>query len=499
MTRRDILHRGISNEYTYLNVRQPSPISSEKNQSLPIFALSFTAAPTFFLGLHLEMLNQHSAGSISFQDHDSVELPESSRSKQQDNHSESECGLPSRSMIRDSRYPLNGISVEIPAYDEVGQPVDRGRSSSRPLSDLTWSMNEGTIRSPNPTAPRSISHRNRHNSSFGYLTNVWSDGKGDLIHNGFGNGPKKPRTQVSYALPYRNSGYRSKHNRNNHQKGLSFRRIREGDEKRVPECSSSSPRNFEILACDTNVLVTDGDRGWRETGAHVVLELVDHNEWRLAVKLSGITKYSYKAHQFLLPGTTNRYTHVMMWRGGKDWLLEFPKRNQWTLFKEMHEECYKRNIRAASVKNIPIPGVRLIEESDENRAETLFIRTSPKYFRQVETDVEMALNPVRNLYDMDSDDEQWISKTQNSLEISQEIFEKTMDMFEKIAYTQQRDQFTANEIEQLMVGVGPTDDVKIIYEYWRQKRQRKGMALIRQLQVHFAIIWGIHEFPYFYP
>lgn len=480
-TRRDILHMGISKEYTYLNVRQPSPISSEKNQRLPRFALSFTAAPTFFLGLHLEMLNQHSVGSISFH-HDSVELPERSRSKQQDQHSESECGLLSRSMIRDSHSPLNGISVEIPAYDEVGPPVDRGRSSSRPLSDLTWSMNEGTIRSPNPTAPRSISHRNRHNSSFGYLTNVWSDGKGELIHNGFGNGPKKPRTQVSYALPYMNSGYRSKHNRNNHQKRLPFRRIRGGDEKRVPECSSSSLRNFEMLACDTNVLVTDGDRGWRETGAQVVLQLVDHNEWRLAVKLSGITKYSYKAHQFLLPGTTNRYTHVMMWRGGKDWLLEFPNRNQWTIFKEMHEECYKRNIRAASVKNIPIPGVRLIEESDENRAETLFIRTSPKYFRQVETDVEMALNPVRNLYDMDSDDELWISKTQNSLEISEEIFEKTMDMFEKIAYTQQRDQFTANEVEQLMAGVGPTADVKIIYEYWRQKRQRKGMALIRQLQ-----------------
>jgi hypothetical protein len=179
----------------------------------------------------------------------------------------------------------------------------------------------------------------------------------------------------------------------------------------------------------------------------------------------------------------------MMWKGGKEWTLEFPDRSQWVLFKEMHEECYNRNMRAASVKNIPIPGVCLIEENDDNGIEAPFFRGF-KYFRQLETDVELALNPSRVLYDMDSDDEKWMLKNRSSPEvnsssrqISEEMFEKAMDMFEKAAYSQQRDQFTSDEIMKLMAGIGPTGAIKIIHEYWQHKRQRKRMPLIRHLQV----------------
>ena len=62
----------------------------------------------------------------------------------------------------------------------------------------------------------------------------------------------------------------------------------------------------------------------------------------------------------------NRYTHAMIWRGGKNWSLEFPERKQCKLFKELHEECHNRNLRATSVRYIPIPGVRKIEEYDYN-------------------------------------------------------------------------------------------------------------------------------------
>jgi hypothetical protein len=238
-------------------------------------------------------------------------------------------------------------------------------------------------------------------------------------------------------------------------------------------------------------LITVGDKGWREYGSRVVLELFEHNEWKLSVKLLGVTRYSYKAHQFMQPGSTNRYTHAMMWKGGKDWTLEFSDRSQWALFKEMHEECYNRNLRAASVKNIPIPGVHLIEENDDNGSEVTFVRSS-MYFRQLETDFEMALNPSRVLYDMDSEDEQWFSNIQNSEMyngdlngFTEEMFEKTMDLFEKAAFAKPRDQFTPNEIEELMLNVGPLCIVKIIYDHWHQRRQKKGMALIRHFQVLF--------------
>ncbi|KAF2304517.1 hypothetical protein GH714_032880 [Hevea brasiliensis] len=385
---------------------------------------------------------------------------------------------------------MNGITVEIPSFNQFDKRADKELHRAQQSTDLSWNMNGGIIPSPNPTARRSTWHRNRSSStSFGYLAHGWADGRADFLQNNFGNGPKKPRTQVSYAMPFGGFDYGS-NNKGHSQKGLPHKRIRTANEKRSADVSRVSERNLEELSCEANVLITHGDRGWRECGVQVVLELFDHNEWKLAVKISGITKYSYKAHQFLQPGSTNRFTHAMMWKGGKDWILEFPDRSQWARFKEMHEECYNRNIRAASVRNIPIPGVRLIEENDDNGIEVPFVRSSSKYFRQIETDIEMALDPLRVLYDMDSDDEQWVLKNRtsseaansSSWEISDEMFEKTMDMFEKAAYSQQCNQFTSDEIEDLMAGLGPMKAIKIIHEYWQQKRQRKGMPLIRHLQ-----------------
>ncbi|KAK8604803.1 hypothetical protein V6N13_082275 [Hibiscus sabdariffa] len=573
---------GVSRESSFLEVGRFS-CNSEKHRNLPQFALSFGAAPTFFLSLHLKQLMERSPACISFRDHDSIEQPgrsgnlllddSSSREDCLNNNSESSveknmkaslmggvtdaelatldlsvCGnvclkkssqkykngvrivdgtsasshepdevgaiaigsfrkqqcdnsesqqpvLSSKSPVdgdkKNARYGsvLNGITVEIPPFDQYGKHVDSELPSTQQSTDLTWSVAGGIFPSPNPTAPRSTWHRNRSSSSIGYHAHGWSDGKADFFNSNFGNGPKKPRTQVSYSMPVGSLDYSSK-NKGQQQRALSHKRIRRANEKRSSDVSRGSQRNLELLSCDANVLITVGDRGWRECGAQVVLELFDHNEWKLAVKVLGSTRYSYKAHQFLQPGSTNRFTHAMMWKGGKDWILEFTDRSQWALFKEMHEECYNRNVRAASVKNIPIPGVHLIEEYDENVAEVTFVRCSSKYLRQVENDVEMALDPSRVLYDMDSDDEQWISRILkssesdicNSLEFSDEMFEKVMDMFEKAAYTQQCSQFTSEEIQELMAGVGSMEVITAIYGHWQQKRQRVGMPLVRHLQ-----------------
>ncbi|KAF2308333.1 hypothetical protein GH714_040029 [Hevea brasiliensis] len=580
---------GVSRESNYVNA-SPYSNSDKSLRWFPPFALSFTAAPTFFLGLHLKLLMEHRVTHISFQDHVSIEHPKNSGSLQADDCSSVEdysnkCseGIPDNNCKASSRDAdcggclscsktvpqavdisvasvgdwmksslkyhndyvnvetsaiskdpgklgtdavaslqkcqlhltdseqrdlsqkllvdrdksgacshslLNGIAVEVPSFSQFDEHVDKELHGAQQSTDLSWNMNGGVIPSPNPTARRSTWYRNRSSStSFGHPAHGWSDGRGDFLQNNFGYGTKKPRTQVSYALPFGGFDYSSK-NKSHSQKVLPHKRIRTVNEKRPSDVSRCSERNLELFSCEANVLITLGDRGWRECGAQVVLELFDHNEWRLAVKILGIIKYSYKAHQFLQPGSTNRFTHAMMWKGGKDWILEFPDRSQWACFKEMHEECYNRNVRAASIKNVPIPGVRLVEENDDNVIEVPFVRSSSKYFRQVETDIEMALDQSRVLYNMDSDDEQWMLKNQTSSEltnsslweISEEMFEKTMDMFEKAAYSQQRDQFTSDEIEDLMAGLGPKKAVKIIHEYWQQKRQKKGMPLIRHLQ-----------------
>ncbi|KAM6544018.1 hypothetical protein CsatB_008465 [Cannabis sativa] len=571
--RQGISFMGPSRESAFMNIR---PNSDEMYKKLPPLALSFTAAPTFFLSLHRTLLIEHSLAWLSFQEHDSVEHLENSGSMLMDDSSSMEecsnkgseftlednmnnlsteaasdgcfssarqelstgpsvcsnggrlkssqlyhndddsvagtvatiqphawqnrhpvpdqCALSSRTTVGKDTSEigchsfLNGLSVEIPPFNRLEKSHIGELHGAQQSSELPWSANGSIFPSPNPTAPRSTWHRNKHNASFGYPSHGWSDGKAGAVYNGFSNGPRKPRTQVSYSLPFGGSEFSPK--QKSIQKNLPSKRIRKANDKRSTDVSKGSQRNLELLSCDVNILITVGDRGWRESGALVVLELLNHNEWKLAVKVSGITKYSYKAHQFLQPGSTNRYTHAMMWKGGKDWTLEFQDRSQWALFKEMHEECYNRNIRAASMKNIPIPGVHLIEEGDENGTEIAFPRNS-KYFRQVETDVEMALNPSRVLYDMDSDDEQWILNTRkNSSEfdddssgkISEEMFEKIMDMFEKAAYSQQRDLLTSDEIEELTAGVGPMDVIKVIYEHWQLKRKKNGMPLIRHLQ-----------------
>ncbi|KAI4380926.1 hypothetical protein MLD38_007059 [Melastoma candidum] len=347
-------------------------------------------------------------------------------------------------------------------------------------------LNAAVVRNGNPTAPRSVQLRRKTNSSYRRLSSMGSDERNDPSFNiGFMSGPKKPRTQVSYLMPYSSFDLSPK-SKNSHHRIASHKRIRRLKEKDV---SDASKKDFDVLSCDANVLITRGDRGWRETGATVYLEIDNQNEWKLVVKNAGAMQYSYKAHQFLQPGSTNRFSHAMMWKGGKDWALEFTNRSQWTLFKEMHEECYNRNVRAASAKTIPIPGVRVIDENEDSGTEELFTHSSSKYFQQVESDVEMALNPSRVLYDMDTEDELWISmncssdsETCRSMKITEEVFERIVDAFEKAAYSRQSHQFSSNEIEELMVGVGPIEIVKSIHDYWWKKRQKKGMPLVRHLQ-----------------
>lgn len=493
---------------------RPSTIYSSKHGNLPPFAVSFTAAPNFFLSLHLKLLLER---SISLDDHvddynhieDQFEISSESSSKSlevissgvvctESHHSEDAAMVTvdrvprkSANLVSDAQFKdaagsskLKDISVEIPTSDEVCQDFQRSPGAQQ-VSDLTWNMSDGIICSPNPTGPRSLWHGNK-SLPFGDPLNSWGDGKMDFIGNGFGNGPKKPRTQVQYTLPSREFSLKNKSGHN--QTGLPYQRIRKANDKKTTSDASKGPRrNLELVACDANILINGGDKGWREIGARVFLEASsDQNEWKLAVKCSGDLKYAYKVHQDLQPGSTNRYTHAMMWKGGKDWALEFPDRSQWFLFKEMHEECHNRNIRAASIKNIPIPGVRLIEDLVVNQEVTPFTRSS-WYLRQVRDDVEMAMDSSNTMYDMDSEDEEWVcrSRASSGIEedmISDELFEKIMDMFEKVSYAQKRDHFTSSEIDELITRVSPMQVAKSIYTHWREKRQRKGMPLIRQLQ-----------------
>ncbi|GFP80306.1 DNA mismatch repair protein msh6 [Phtheirospermum japonicum] len=421
--------------------------------------------PTFFLNSHLQSLMKHSPARANLQHQDAMSSQETS---QKDGQPVEECAQfePSSAAAKDitTQHEIRQLDSETPAF--------RGLSSYQRM--------DGPIPNSNPIGSKNSSKRGRSSP-------ISSPIGINFMPNGFSNGPKKPRTQVQYTLPF--EGYDSSKKQEMPSSGsLPCKRIRRASLRRLSDGSVNNHKNSESLTCSANVLVTNEEKGWRECGAHIVLEVADDNEWRLAVKLSGVTRFSYKVKHILQLGSSNRYSHAMIWKGGKDWVLEFPDRSQWMLFKEMYEECYDRNIRAASVKNIPIPGVRLVDESDGYGDGIPFVRNSIVYFRQVQTDAEMAMDRSRILYDMDSDDEEWLMARKNCAEkrkyeqISDEFLEMAMDMFEKVSYAQRRESFADAEVEELAVGLGSVEAVKLVYLHWRQKREKMRMPLIRHFQ-----------------
>lgn len=382
---------------------------------------------------------------------------------------------------------LSTLDIQARAGELEGDLADRGSLTAKRLAtDFPWSMD---ICSPNLTSPRTIWHWNRQNSvstSVGHHSQFWPEHWDDLI-----NGNEKPQTQISYTSAFGSYDISPK-SHSHHRKRQPYKRQRTFNGKDSVVGSESMKKNFDSLFCNANILVTTVDRGWREFGAQVVLESDDHKDCRILVKVSGAKRHSYKAHQPLQPGATNRFTHAMMWKGGKDWTLEFTDRKEWSLFKEMYQECCNLNIRAASVRHIPIPGVSFIEDCDDLANEVPFVRSS-NYFRQIGTEVDLALDPSRVLYDLDCEDEEWISKLRNSANgcesafrgISEELVEKAMDKLEKESFAQHRSEFAETEIKILLDEIGPVEVIKSVYEHWWQKRQKKGIPLIRQFQVFF--------------
>ncbi|GJZ73830.1 enhancer of polycomb-like protein, partial [Tanacetum coccineum] len=224
-----------------------STIYSLKRGNLPPFALSFNVAPNFFLSLHLKLLLERSINSFSLHDHDSIHsfdpsedtmhphvddcsppgisLESSSKSDEslssleaagKDASLESVDGSQGNltKLIFDGDFNvnrtsisskaaqtvpvniensdkctcssnLNGISVEIPTSEEIYRDSQRTHGS-RQVSDLTWNLNDGIIRSPNPTAPRSVWHRHKSGPSSSPFGDPSSSPFRDSLHSMLG-------------------------------------------------------------------------------------------------------------------------------------------------------------------------------------------------------------------------------------------------------------------------------------------------------------------------
>ncbi|XP_051129988.1 uncharacterized protein LOC127250651 [Andrographis paniculata] len=479
------LNKGIlpstSREAYTTRTSQSASYFSQKHGQVPPYVILSSAAPNFLLTQHLQVLIGNSSAKhpcqVNLHEENAESLPAAPIPSQASDH-----GSDSRS---------DQMIVDVSSADQVGVPHNAKEPISKKASDVARSVSEGFDKTPTPIGTRSSLQGGKNRKVSTTPADhypKWTDATPKFMRRGFSSGPKKPRTLVEYhKLPGADHDVSLKQKTQN-QRSVPGKRIKRDGLKRVSDATSGNRRNFDLVICYANVLVTRGDRGWRESGALIGLEVADHNEWRLAVKLPGSTKYLYKVNHILQPGSTNRYSHAVLWKGGKDWVLEFTDRSQWNLFKEMHEECYNRNVRAASVKNIPIPGVQPIEDFDDYGIEAPFVRNPMKYIRQLQNDVEMAMDPSHVLYDLDSDDEQWLMSNQECVDengfevITDDFLEKMMDIFEKASYVKHRDNFTKDELQELVAGLGSLEAAKLIYGHWCDRRGRKGMPLIRYLQ-----------------
>ncbi|KAM3347673.1 hypothetical protein ACQJBY_021546 [Aegilops geniculata] len=389
-------------------------------------------------------------------------------------------------------------SMDIPE-DKISDALDdellsKDGKATEPVSNLVQELNEHPIGRVTPTAPRTSYHRNRFTSisrTFGDGSKLWPE---DNMSTGSAGGSKKTRTHVSYSVSPRSDELGSKHK--GHFRKIQPHNIAKANgSKRLPDNTRSGESSPESLACVANVLVTVGDRGWREYDTQIRIDTDGQSDRSICVRLAEGKKYVHKVSQVLQPGATNRYTHAILWKGGPEWYLEFPDRSQWSIFKQMHDECYSHNIRAASVKNIPIPGVRLVEGHDDNEVVS-FVRPQD-YLCHIGPDVEMALDESRVIYDMDSDDEEWISgwrksqrdKNNTMSELTEDLFEKIMDKFEKFAHTHNCSALTIDQIKELDVDNVPLDITEVIHDHWHDKRQKKGMPLVRHFQ---PVMWKIY-------
>ncbi|KAM4071942.1 hypothetical protein ACB094_11G099500 [Castanea mollissima] len=262
-------------------------------------------------------------------------------------------------------------------------------------------------------------------------------------------------------------------------------------DKEVSSTTMGSTREIESSSCSANILVIESDRGYREAGVNVMLEVSSSREWVFVVKKDGLTRYTQKAEKIMKPSSScNRFTNAVIWNLDNGWKLEFPIRQDWCIFKDLYKECSDRNGMAPTVRNIPVPGVLEVLDYG-NRNDIPFCRPN-SYISTEYDEVSRALARRTANYDMDSEDEIWLEKfnnesfTQNELHqhVSENNFELMVDAFEKANYCSPEDFPDEKAAANLCLDLARSEVVVAVYNYWMRKRKQKRSALVRCFQGH---------------
>ncbi|KAJ9159812.1 hypothetical protein P3X46_025281 [Hevea brasiliensis] len=247
-------------------------------------------------------------------------------------------------------------------------------------------------------------------------------------------------------------------------------------------------QTMDSLNCSANVLVVESDRCYRIEGATVTLEISDSKEWLLVVKKDGLTSYTHLAQKNMRPCSSNRITHDIIWTGEESWKLEFSNRNDWLIFKDLYKACTDRNISGPVSKAIPVPGVCEVFGYEEDNSMPF---SRPEAYISLNNDeVARALARKTAIYDMDSEDEEWLKKfnddifveTEQQEHLSEDNFELIIDALEKGFYCNPDDFADEKAAVNLCIDLGRREVAEAVYGYWMKKRKQRRSALLRVFQ-----------------
>ncbi|KAL0382610.1 UNVERIFIED_CONTAM: hypothetical protein Scaly_0548300 [Sesamum calycinum] len=188
------------------------------------------------------------------------------------------------------------------------------------------------------------------------------------------------------------------------------------------------------------------DKCYREEGATITLELSSSRQWFLAVTKGGIKRYSLTAQKVMRPSCSNRFTHAVIWTADGGWKLEFPNK-QIGQFKD-----FIRNALTGTCSPLQL---------------VLFL------FRR-------ALVKKNAIYDMDSDDEEWLAELNDELYAGKELrervkpesFELIIDALEKGLHCNPDEQFDEQAAYEFCMHLERREVIEAIRNYWIKSGNR---------------------------
>lgn len=334
-----------------------------------------------------------------------------------------------------------------------------------------------------------------------------SKSKRKKLQTGTNTSNLPPRNTISIhrVIQKRRTSFRSKKQRNPSlksnqnpvQDGVPFFPIKSNPEisrsiqrpnfKELKSTIVELTQNIDSATCTANILVIESDRCYRETDAVITMEMSAPKQWFLVVKRNGVERLRVETRPAMRPCFCNRVTNAIIWVGNDESLkLEFPNRQDWFIFKELYRKCSERSVKIQTSLPSIIPVPRVNEVKGYADVEFSPFKMPDLYISSRGDEVSRVLERSDSVYDMDSDDDEWLKKfnVDREVKVNEDDFEKIIGGFERGIYESPDEYADVASVVDRCQMLASKDVLEGVYDYWIAKRKKKRSALVRVFQFY---------------